>query len=124
MSIHCAVSVLYDCLHINRSSYYYYQKAKPLRLEKELPDKLLIEEIFNKHKKLANYRKIRMNLEKMGITMNCKKIRRIMNKYDIKTRVFPQTLIIKKCKQEIFSILLINETFNVTFPSSYRNFFN
>ena len=122
MSIHYAVSVLCDCLHINRSSYYYYQKAKPLWLEKELPDKLLIEEIFNKHKKLADYRTTRMDLEKMGITMNCKKIRRIMNKYDIKTQVFPQTLIIKKCKQKIFSILLINETFNVTFPSSYSKF--
>ena len=73
MSSHYTVSALCSCLHINRSSYYYYQKAKPLRLEKELPDKLLIEEIFNKHKKLAGYRTIRMDLEKMGIIMNCKK---------------------------------------------------
>ena len=50
MSSHYTVSALCSCLHINRSSYYYYQKAKPLRLEKELPDKLLIEEIFKKIK--------------------------------------------------------------------------
>ena len=38
MSSHYAVSSLCSCLHINRSSYYYYQKAKSLQLEKELPD--------------------------------------------------------------------------------------
>jgi hypothetical protein len=76
------------CLKINRSSYYYWQQAKAIRYEKEKPDKDMIEKIFIKHKKLAGYRTIRMDLEnKYGVIMNHKKIRRLMNKYGIKTKV-------------------------------------
>ena len=119
MSSHYTVSALCSCLHINRSSYYYYQKAKPLRLEKELPDKLLIEEIFNKHKKLAGYRTIRMDLEKMGIMMNCKKIRRLMNKYEIKTHIRkknPYKDIMKKTQEHTTCANILNRQFKQTKP--------
>ena len=56
-------------------------------MEKELPHKILIETIFNNRKKLAGYRTIKMDLEnKYGIIINTKKIRRLMNKYGIRTQ--------------------------------------
>jgi transposase InsO family protein len=107
-------------LRINRSSFYYWQKAKVIRLEKELPDKLLIEKIFNNHKKLAGYRTIRMDLEnKYGVIMNTKKIRRLMNKYDLNTQVRrknPYKEIMKKTQEHATCANILNRNFNQTKP--------
>lgn len=88
MSSYYNVSTLCNCLKINKSSYYYWKKSVSKRLEIELPDKELIEKIFNNRKKLAGYRTIRMDLEnKYGVVMNLKKIRRLMKKYGLQTNV-------------------------------------
>lgn len=88
LSSHYTITELCSCLKVNRSSFYYWQKSKVKRLAKELPDKTLIETVFNKRNKLAGYRTIRMDLEnKYGVIMNTKKIRRLMNKYGMKTNV-------------------------------------
>ena len=105
---------------VNRSSYYYWQQAKVIRLEREKPDKELIEQIFNKHKKLAGYRTIRMDLEnKYGVIMNPKKIRRIMKKYDMQTQVRkknPYKEIMKKTKEHVTCENILNREFNQTIP--------
>ena len=108
------------CLKVNRSSYYYWQQAKTIRYEKEKPDKDLIEKIFIKHKKLAGYRTIRMDLEnKYGVIMNHKKIRRLMNKYGIKTKVRtknPYKEIMKKTKEHATCDNILNREFKQTQP--------
>lgn len=119
MSSHYSVLALCSCLNINRSSFYYYKNAKQIRLNKELPDKLLIETIFNKRKKLAGYRTIRMDLERIGIVMNYKKIRRLMNKYNIKTLVRkknPYKDIMKKTQAHSTCKNILNREFKQVIP--------
>jgi transposase InsO family protein len=81
---------------------------------------LLIEKIFNKHKKLAGYRTIRMDLEnKYGVIMNTKKIRRLMNKYDLITQVRrknPYKEIMKKTQEHATCANILNRDFNQIKP--------
>lgn len=86
----------------------------------ELPAKTLIEKIFNNRKKLAGYRTIRMDLEnKYGVIMNTKKIRRIMNKYGIRTKIRrknPYKEIMRKTKEHSTCSNILNRDFNKTEP--------
>lgn len=120
MSSHYKVIEICNCLKINRSSYYYWKKSVPKRLEIELPDKELIEKIFNNRKKLAGYRTIRMDLEnKYGVIMNTKKIRRLMNKYGMQTKVRkknPYKEIMKKTQEHSTCANILNREFKQVEP--------
>ena len=120
LSSHYTISELCSCLKVNRSSFYYWQKAKVKRLAKELPDKTLIETVFNKRNKLAGYRTIRMDLEnKYGVIMNTKKIRRLMNKYGMKTNVRrknPYKEILKKTQEHSTCENILNREFKDKLP--------
>lgn len=80
----------------------------------------MIEIIFNNRKKLAGYRTIRMDLEnKYGIIMNTKKIRRLMNKYGIQTKVRkknPYKEIMKKTKEHVTCANILNRKFKQKQP--------
>ena len=66
------------------SGFYLYLKDKDKRKLKDEKDYLLIKEIFLEKKKKIGAKRIKMILkDKYGIVMNLKKIRRIMNKYDL-----------------------------------------
>jgi transposase InsO family protein len=66
------------------SGFYLYLKEKDKRKLKDEKDYLLIKEIFLEKKKKIGAKRIKMILkDKYGIVMNLKKIRRIMNKYDL-----------------------------------------
>ena len=86
----------------------------------KLITEILIETIFNKRKKLAGYRTIRMDLEnKYGVIMNTKKIRRLMNKYGIKTQVRkknPYKEIMKKTQEHSTCENVLNREFKQTKP--------
>lgn len=120
MSSRYKVLEICNCLKINRSSYYYWKKSVPKRLEIELPDKELIEKIFNNRKKLAGYRTIRMDLEnRYGVIMNTKKIRRLMNKYGMLTKVRkknPYKEIMKKTQEHSICANILNREFKQIEP--------
>ena len=109
-------------MNVNRSSYYNWKKSKIIQKEKELPDKILIEEIFKKHKKKSGYRTIKMELEsKYGVIMNHKKIRRLMNKYEMVTTVRrknPYKAIMKKTQEHATCENVLNREFRQTIPLS------
>jgi transposase InsO family protein len=66
------------------SGFYLYLKEKDKRKLKDKKDYLLIKEIFLEKKKKIGAKRIKMILkDKYGIVMNLKKIRRIMNKYNL-----------------------------------------
>ena len=107
-------------MKVNRSSYYYWLKNRDIRIAKEKSDKELIEKIFLKHHKLAGYRTIRMDLEnKYGVIMNTKKIRRLMKKYKIQTKIRrknPYREIMKATKEHSSCENLLNRKFKQTQP--------
>lgn len=85
-----------------------------------MPDRLLIEEVFNKSKQKAGYRTIKMNLlNKYGVIMNNKKIRRLMNKYGLQTKVRrknPYKEIMKKTQEHSTCANILNRQFNQSKP--------
>jgi transposase InsO family protein len=85
-----------------------------------LPDRELIQEIFNKSKQKYGYRRIKMELEnKYAKNMNNKKIRRLMNKYEMETKVRrrnPYKAIMKKSQEHSTCENILNREFKQTEP--------
>lgn len=85
-----SVSYLCEVAGVSRSGYYRWVSCEPSRLRREQSDyveHLLIKDIFLKKNCKAGWRVIRMNLERQTIIMNPKKIRRLMKKYGLITRI-------------------------------------
>lgn len=91
----CAVA------QVSTSGYYRWLKNKDIP-EKDREEYLLIKEIFDKGKGKYGWRTISMRLKDKGITMNHKKISRIMNKYNLITKIRrqnPYKAIMKKSQE-------------------------
>lgn len=68
-------------LEISKRTYYKYRNAE----DKDYDDYLIIKEIFDNSKGTYGYRRITEGLKiKYGVIFNHKKVKRIMNKYNIK----------------------------------------
>ncbi len=74
------MNILCNVASVSRSGFYLYLKEKDERETKDEKDYLLIKDVFNKK---TGARTIKMRLDDKGITVNLKKIRRIMKKYDL-----------------------------------------
>jgi transposase InsO family protein len=75
---------------VSRSGYYRWLGSAADRVQKEKADyeqHLLIRDIFQRKNGTAGWRVIKMNLERQAIVMNHKKIRRLMKKYGLVTRI-------------------------------------
>lgn len=84
------MSYLCEIGGVGRSGYYRWLSCASNRLQREQADDedhLLIKEIFEKKHHKAGWRVIRMNLERQGIIMNSKKIKRLMKKYGLVTQI-------------------------------------
>lgn len=85
-----SVSDLCDVAGVSRSGYYRWLSCAPRRLQREQADyeqHLRIRDIFQKRNRKAGWRVIKMNLERQAVTMNHKKIRRLMKKYSLVTQI-------------------------------------
>jgi len=74
------VSTLCNVANVSRSGFYLYLKEKNERETKYGKDYHLIKSVFNAK---TGARTVKMKLDDEGITMNLKRIRRIMKKYDL-----------------------------------------
>jgi transposase InsO family protein len=75
---------------VSRSGYYAFLKAEKTRHEREKRDESdykLIKNIFDKSNQKKGIRQIKMSLVDFGVTMNLKRIYRIMKKYSLYTKV-------------------------------------
>lgn len=84
------VVYLCDVADVSRSGYYAWLSGASSRLQREeadYEDHVLIKNIFEKKHGRAGWRVIRMNLERQGIIMNPKKIKRLMKKYGLITQI-------------------------------------
>ena len=82
-----SISKMCELAEVSRSGYYEWIAAAPVREQKEVQDKADFETILEAYK-YRGYAKgargIYMRLLHMNVLMNLKKIRRLMNKYDLK----------------------------------------
>ena len=77
---------LCDLAGVSRSGYYRWKAAASKRAEREASDYrdfLLIKEAYDYRGYAKGSRGICMRLKRMGITMNRKKVQRLMRKYNL-----------------------------------------
>ena len=104
---------------VSRSGYYAWCKAASLRAvreERDLEDYLKIAEIFYRKNQKAGWRVISMDLED---TMNHKKIRRLMKKYNLQTKVRrsnPYRKLLKATQEHKVAPNLLARKFKQTTP--------
>lgn len=72
---------------VSKSGYYKWLKTKDLLKPQEIIDNVLVKEMFNRNNKKYGIRRIKMELSKMNIVMNRKKISRIMKEQNLQTRI-------------------------------------
>jgi len=112
------VSILCTIAGVSTSGYYVWltQINKP---QKDHGDYVLIKEQFDKGKSKWGFRTIQMKLNDKGISMNHKKIIRIMNKYKLYTKIRkanPYKQIMKKTLEHRVCENLLDRNFFQTFP--------
>lgn len=76
--------------NVSRSGYYNWVTSESMRTRREKRDHesyLMVSEIFYKKKQKSGWRVIKMELEHKGIIMNHKKIKRLMKKYSLVTKI-------------------------------------
>mgnify|MGYP001196921873 CR=1 FL=1 len=81
-----SVSYLCEVADVSRSGYYRWLSFAQSRLQREQAEyeqHLVIKDVFEKKKRKAGWRVIKMNLERQDIVMNHKKIRRLMKQYGL-----------------------------------------
>lgn len=85
-----SVNSLCEVAGVSRSGYYRWLSRAPGRAQREKTDyeqHLLIKDVFQRKNGKAGWRVIKMSLERQAIIMNHKKIRRLMKKYGLVTRI-------------------------------------
>jgi len=111
--------MLCDIAQVSRSGYYKWVK-KLNHIDKDHDDYLLIKEVFEKGKKKLGWRSIKMGLkENHGLIYNHKKIKRIMRKYNLKTKIRrrnPYKDIMKKTKEHRTFDNILSRDFKQTVP--------
>ena len=103
---------------VSRSGYYKWGN-NPARY-KDYVDYVLIKFVFEKAKQRIGYRQVQMRLSLQGINMNHKKIRRIMNKYQLYCKVRtrnPYKMIMKKTQEHRTFDNLLSRDFKQALPS-------
>jgi putative transposase len=117
------IGILCDIAGVSRSGYYRYLKNAD-RPDKDYPDYLVINEIFEQGRSKYGFRTIQMKLfSDKQITMNHKKIIRIMKKYQLYTRIRrinPYRLIMKKTLEHRTFANVLQREFKQIIP--YRVF--
>ena len=108
------------CAIANVSRSGYYKWLRNPNKNKDMKDYLLIKKIFEKGKKKLGWRSIKMALKSdYGIIMNHKKIRRIMNKYQLYTKIRrrnPYKMIMKKTQEHRTCENILNRQFKQDVP--------
>ncbi len=112
------VKTLCNIAKASRSGYYKWLKRAD-EPEKDHEDYSLIKEIFDKGRAKYGFRTIQMKLSEKGITMNHKKISRIMNKYSLIAKIRrrnPYKAIMKKSLGHRTFENILNREFDQSIP--------
>lgn len=72
---------------VSKSGYYKWLRNKDMIKTQKIIDNVLVKEIFNRNNKKYGIRRIKMELSKLNIVMNRKKISRIMKEQNLQTKI-------------------------------------
>ncbi|WMT28874.1 IS3 family transposase [Bacillus aerius] len=121
--LHNAVSYLCELAGVSRSGYYDWMKAAPLRAKRDEQDELdveLIRKIFISKREKVGALQIKMMMENdYSAVMNHKKIRRLMRKYNMITKIRqanPYRKIAKATQEHRAFPNFLNRDFNQNVP--------
>lgn len=78
------LAILLNCLHMARSSFYYYAKQSG-NIDKYFETKAVIQSLYHKHKGRLGYRRITLLLRQRGQTINHKTVLRLMSVLKLKS---------------------------------------
>jgi len=109
------ISTLSDIAQVSKSGYYKWLKTI-CRPDKDYKDYLIIKEVFDKGKGKYGWRTIQMNLE---ISMNHKKIQRIMRRYGLICKIRrrnPYIHMMKKTAEHRTFENILDRNFNQNIP--------
>lgn len=113
------VRLLCSIAHISRSGYYCWLKHAA-EIDKDHDDYVLIKEIFTAGKSKYGWRQVKMGLKrKKNITMNHKKIIRIMKKYSLVAKIRrknPYKTVMKKTAEHRIVANRLGRSFHQTVP--------
>jgi transposase InsO family protein len=112
--------MLCSIARVSRSGYYQWLKNNRDNKDKDRNDYWIINRIFEKGKKKLGWRSIKMHLDSdYGITMNHKKIKRIMKKYNLLVKIRkknPYKTIMKKTQEHRTFDNILDRNFNQIIP--------
>ena len=110
--------LLCDIADVSRSGYYGWLEHADLP-EPDYDDYLLVKAIFDKGKAKWGFRTVTMKLRENHTAMNHKKVRRIMSKYDLATKIRrrnPYKMIMKKSLSHRTFENILNRQFKPAVP--------
>ena len=117
-----SVKELCELAGVSRSGYYRWVAAAPVRAEKERKDKEAFQSILTAYR-FRGYDKgirgIQMRLCRMGITMNHKKIQRLMRKYRLQCpirKLNPYRRLMKELRTDVVFDNVVNREFKAHGP--------
>lgn len=111
-------TLLCKIAEVSKSGYYKWLKTSEQQ-EKDYPDYLAINEVFEKGKKKLGSRTIVMKLKEKDIEMCRKKVSRIMRKYQLYCKIRkanPYKLMLKKTAEHRIFPNILNRNFNQLIP--------
>jgi transposase InsO family protein len=110
------LAILLNCLHMARSSYYYYvkQSGNP---DKYFEIKTTIQSIYHKHKGRLGYRRITLLLRQQGQIINHKTVLRLMNSLKLKSLIRVKKYKSYKGEQGKIAPNVLNRAFKAEKPN-------
>lgn len=110
------LAILLNCLHMARSSFYYYAKRLG-NTDKYLEVKTIIQSIYHKHKGRLGYRRITFLLRRQGQTINHKTVLRLMQMLKLKSVVRIKKYKSYKGEQGKIAPNVLNRSFKAEQPN-------
>lgn len=110
------LAILLNCLHMARSSFYYYAKQSG-RSDKYFEIKTLIQCIYHRHKGRLGYRRITLLLRQQGQIINHKTVLRLMHTLKLKSVIRVKKYKSYKGEQGKIAPNLLNRSFKAEKPN-------
>ena len=110
------LAILLNCLHMARSSFYYYVKQSG-NTDKYFEIKAMIQNIYHKHKGRLGYRRITLLLRQQGQIINHKTVLRLMNILKLKSVIRVKKYKSYKGEQGKIAPNFLNRSFKAKQPN-------
>lgn len=110
------LAILLNCLHMARSSFYYYAKQSG-KTDKYFETKGMIQSIYHKHKGRLGYRRITLLLRQQGQIINHKTVLRLMRSLKLKSVIRIKKYKSYKGEQGKIAPNLLNRVFKAEKPN-------